>query len=177
MPCYDTPAYNHEYMLKLVYHPDELLREQSAPVDTINGDIAAFARDMVDSMHAERGIGLAAVQVGHLLRMFVTDVTGDEARVFINPEITAFSDRQNSIEEGCLSIPGMYSDVKRSEACEVSAWDELGRHFSLEADGMLARVIMHELDHLNGVLFFDHLRAGRRRRLLDRYEKSRQKDA
>lgn len=164
-------------MLNLVYHPDELLREPSSPVENLNGEIAAYAREMVDTMREEHGIGLASVQVGQLLRMFVTDVTGDEARIFINPEITAFSDRQTTIEEGCLSIPGIYSDVKRADACTVSAWDEHGKAFTLEADGMLARVIMHELDHLNGVLFFDHLRAGRRRRLLDRYEKSRQKDS
>ncbi len=164
-------------MLNLVYHPDELLRKESEPVKNIDGSIAGLAREMVEAMREEHGIGLAAVQVGRLTRIFVTEVGGDDARIFINPEITATSDSQNTIEEGCLSIPGIYSDVKRSDACTVSAWDEQGRPFTLEADGMLARVIMHELDHLNGVLFFDHLRAGRRRRLLDRYEKARQKDA
>lgn len=158
-------------MLELVKHPDELLRKASDPVSDVNGEIADLAERMIGTMAAERGIGLAGVQVGRLVRIFVTHVPDDEPRVFINPVITARSDDTSSYEEGCLSFPGLYADVRRSNECTVEAVDENGKPFRLDADGMLARVIMHETDHLDGVLFVDYLSERKRNRLLSRYEK------
>ncbi len=158
-------------MLDLVLHPDETLRAVSDPVKTVNGDIAGLARNMIATMEREQGIGLAGVQVGHLVRIFVTSVPDDKPRVFINPEITDVSDDVSKYEEGCLSFPGLYADVQRSAGCTVEAVDENGKPFRMDADGMLARVIMHELDHLNGVLFVDYLPERKRNRLLKRYER------
>jgi peptide deformylase len=143
--------------LQLVIHPDEFLREKSTKVADINAEIVRLADAMVEKMHQARGIGLAGVQVGHLHRMFVTHVEGDKPRVFINPSIIETSVEMVDYDEGCLSIPAIYADVTRPEAIRVQAWNERGRPFNLDADGLLARVIQHEYDHLNGVLFIDHL--------------------
>ncbi len=143
--------------LQLVIHPDELLRETSSKVTDIDEEIASLADAMVEKMHVARGIGLAGVQVGYLHRMFVTHVEGDKPRVFINPTIIETSVEQSDYDEGCLSIPAIYADVTRPEAVRVQAWNERGRPFTIDADGLLARVIQHENDHLNGVLFIDYL--------------------
>lgn len=172
-----TPVFKASYtagetnMLDLVLHPDEKLRVVSEPVKTVNGDIARLAGDMIATMQREQGIGLAGVQVGHLVRVFVTALPDDKPRVFINPEVTATSEEVSKYEEGCLSFPGLYADVERSTGCTVEAVDENGKPFRMDADGMLARVIMHELDHLNGVLFVDYLSERKRNRLLKRYER------
>jgi len=158
-------------MLELVKHPDELLRQVSAPVSDVNGEVADLVAQMIATTAAERGIGLAAVQVGKLHRIFVTRVPEDDPRVFINPVITARSEETSSYEEGCLSFPGLYADVRRSNECTVEAVDEHGKPFRLDADGMLARVVLHEIDHLDGVLFVDYLSERKRNRLLSRYEK------
>ncbi|MFW5884535.1 MAG: peptide deformylase [bacterium] len=143
--------------LQLVIHPDELLRETSSKVTDIDEEIVSLADAMVEKMHAARGIGLAGVQVGYLHRMFVTHVEGDKPRVFINPTIIETSVEQSDYDEGCLSIPAIYADVTRPEAVRVQAWNERGRPFTIDADGLLGRVIQHENDHLNGVLFIDYL--------------------
>ncbi|MFW5788607.1 MAG: peptide deformylase [Spirochaetota bacterium] len=143
--------------LQLVIHPDELLRAASNKVADIDEEIASLADAMVEKMHTARGIGLAGVQVGYLHRMFVTHVEGDKPRVFINPTIIETSVEQSDYDEGCLSIPAIYADVTRPEAVRVQAWNERGRPFTIDADGLLARVIQHENDHLNGVLFIDYL--------------------
>jgi len=144
--------------LKLVVHPDELLRDKSEKIQDIDGEIAALAEAMIEKMHEARGIGLAGVQVGHLDRLFVTHVDRDKPRVFINPSIIETSVEMVDYDEGCLSIPAIYADVTRPEMIRVQAWNERGRPFTLDAEGILARVIQHELDHLNGVLFIDHLK-------------------
>ena len=143
--------------LQLVIHPDTLLRKKSERVVDINDEIVALADAMVEKMHEARGIGLAGVQVGRLHRIFVTHVEDDTPRVFINPSILETSVEQSDYDEGCLSIPAIYSDVTRPEAVQVQAWNERGRPFTMDADGLLARVIQHENDHLNGVLFIDYL--------------------
>ena len=158
-------------MLDLVLHPDDRLRAPSDPVTTVDGEIADLANSMIETMKREQGIGLAGVQVGRFVRLFVTSLPEDKPRVFINPEVTGTSDEVAKYEEGCLSFPGLYADVERSAGCTVDAIDEQGRPFRMDADGMLARVIMHELDHLNGVLFVDYLPERKRNRLLKRYER------
>ncbi|MFQ3547068.1 MAG: peptide deformylase, partial [Termitinemataceae bacterium] len=117
------------------------------------------------------GIGLAGPQVGLLQRIFIVHIEGETPRVFINPTIIGTSPEQSQYEEGCLSIPGMYADVNRPEKITIQAWNERGRPFTLDAEGLLARVIQHEYDHLEGVLFIDRLSELKRKRLIALYEK------
>jgi peptide deformylase len=156
--------------LELVLHPDELLREKSQKVVDIDAGIVRLADAMIEKMHTARGIGLAGVQVGRLDRIFVTHVEGDKPRVFINPSIIETSVEVSDYDEGCLSIPAIYADVTRPEAIRVQAWNERGRPFNLDADGLLARVIQHENDHLNGVLFIDHLTDRVREQVMAAYD-------
>jgi peptide deformylase len=158
--------------LQLVIHPDELLRATSSKVTDIDEEIASLADAMVEKMHTARGIGLAGVQVGYLHRMFVTHVEGDKPRVFINPTIIETSVEQSDYDEGCLSIPAIYADVTRPEAVRIQAWNERGRPFTIDADGLLARVIQHENDHLNGVLFLDYLTEEVREKVMATYDPS-----
>jgi peptide deformylase len=120
---------------------------------------------------AGRGIGLAGPQVDRAQRIFVTNVEGDKPRIFINPEIVLTSQEMVAIEEGCLSLPRLYLDVIRPRSVRVQAWNEKGRPFTVEADGLLARVILHEYDHLEGVLFIDRLKPGHRDRAITQYRR------
>jgi peptide deformylase len=158
-------------MLDLVIHPDDRLREVSTSVGDVDAEMQELAERMIDTMHEESGIGLAGVQVGRLERIFVVHVSNDKPRVFINPEIIGTTIEETSYEEGCLSIPGVYADVVRPEGVTVQALNERGRPFRLDADGMLARVILHEFDHLKGVLFIDYLSERKRQKLMSKYER------
>ncbi|ADK80781.1 peptide deformylase [Sediminispirochaeta smaragdinae] len=157
--------------MKILTLGNELLRERTATVAEVDESIRRLADDMIVTMHEDDGVGLAAPQIGVLKRLFVCHVRGDVPRVFINPEIIGTSQEQVRYEEGCLSIPGIYADVLRPESIQVQAIDENGKAFKLAAEGLLARVIQHEMDHLKGVLFIDHLEERKRRRLLKLYEK------
>ncbi len=149
-------------------HP--VLRKTSVVVPDINGDVRALVSEMFEAMDRGKGVGLAAVQVGELLRVFITRVPGDSPRVFINPDILETSIEQEPFEEGCLSIPGLYTDVIRPSSVRVQAWNARGRPFSLTVDGYLGRVIQHEFDHLNGILFIDRIDPKKRDRLLAAYQ-------
>lgn len=149
----------------------EVLRQKALPVQDINDEIAALVKEMRETMYAGRGIGLAGPQVGLLQRIFVVHIEGDIPRVFINPSIIQTSPELTEYEEGCLSIPGLYGEVKRPEAVRIQAWNERGRPFTLDAEGLLARVIQHEYDHLEGVLFIDRLSEPKRKKLLALYDK------
>jgi peptide deformylase len=157
-------------MLNIRTLGDPILKKTSALVPDINGSIATIVTGMFEAMESARGLGLAAVQVGELIRLFVTLVPRDNPRVFINPDILETSIEEVPYEEGCLSIPGLNADVKRPATVRIQAWNEKGRPFTLTADGLLARVVQHELDHLNGVLFIDRLEAKKRGRLLTEYD-------
>ena len=139
---------------------DPVLRQKALPVETFDGTLAALAADMRETMHAYRGIGLAANQVGVLQRLLVIDVPLEGDRrvelTLVNPVLGG---RKGSLtdEEGCLSIPGIYDDVRRAERLHVEARDLEGRPVALDVEGYLARVIQHEVDHLDGVLFVDRL--------------------
>lgn len=163
-------------MLSLVYHPDERLKTVVDPISRIDAEIARLAVDMVETMHEARGIGLAGPQVGHMGRLFVVHVPSDEPRIFINPEIVAVSPDEGPYEEGCLSIPGVYADIRRPLAISVEAYDENGAGFRLDAEGVLARVIQHEYDHLEGVLFFERLSRRKQERLLRSYRSPAEED-
>ncbi len=152
---------------------DPVLEQKAALIPEIDEKIKKLAGDMIDAMHNGNGIGLAAPQVAVLARMFVCHVQGDTPRVFINPEIINTSQETVSYEEGCLSIPGVYADVIRPARIKIQAWNENGKPFTLEAQGILARVIQHEYDHLNGRLFITYLDEKKRQRLLKNYNKKK----
>lgn len=156
-------------MLNIVKLGDPVLAKHSVVVPDINADVRKLVTDMFEAMEREKGVGLAAVQVGELKRLFITKVPGDVPRVFINPDILETSVEQVMFEEGCLSIPGLYTDVLRSKSVRVQAWNEKGRPFTLSAEEYLARVIQHEFDHLNGILFIDRVESRKKQRLLAEY--------
>lgn len=156
-------------MLSIITIGDPLLAKTSALVPDVNAEVRRLVEQMFETM-GTRGIGLAAVQVGTPVRLFVTRAPRDGMRVFVNPDILETSLEEETLEEGCLSVPGLYTGMVRPASVRVQAWNEKGRPFTLSADGMLARVIQHELDHLNGILFVDRLDAKRRKRLLAAYD-------
>jgi len=143
----------------LRYYGDPALRRKAAPVAAFDAELSALVADLFDVMYREKGVGLAAPQVGESARVFVVDVEDDAGRTrraFVNPVIIR-REGSFSAEEGCLSIPGYREDVKRWEVIDVEAKDEAGRPFTMTAEGLLARAIQHELDHLDGILFIDRL--------------------
>lgn len=144
----------------------QMLRRIAVPVQDIDSNIALLAQNMMHTMIEGNGIGLAGPQVGQPLRIFTAKLENAEPLVFINPEIIATSEELSVYEEGCLSIPRQYGEVKRPAAIQVQAWNTKGRPFSMEADHLMATVIQHELDHLNGVLFLDHIKKGKRNKIL-----------
>lgn len=158
-------------MLDIVTFGSDILTRKAAPVSEFGGELAAFAADMFDALKRGNGLGLAAPQVGKSIRLFVTDVEGDKPRVFVNPEIVQTSQDLIVIEEGCLSLPGLYQRVERPESVRMQAYNEKGRPFTVEATGMLARVLLHEYDHLEGILFVDRLGAAKRERALAQYQR------
>jgi peptide deformylase len=135
----------------------ELLHQKAEPVRVVDDEIRALVADMFAAMKSRNGVGLAAPQVGRLVRLFVVIADDGVQRVFVNPHIISSSNEMAVREEGCLSIPGTYCDVTRPEKITVQASDERGKKFILEADGLLARVIQHENDHLDGILFIDRV--------------------
>jgi peptide deformylase len=155
-------------MLDIVTYGEEILIKKAEPIKTIDDSIRKLAADMLETLSG-KGVGLAGPQVGAPLRIFVTDIEDDKKRVFINPEIVLTSQDQVSLEEGCLSLPKLYIDVIRPESIKIQAWNERGRPFTVEATGFLARVIQHEYDHLDGILFIDRLKEAQRDRALKKY--------
>jgi len=159
-------------MLDIITLGDEFLRAKTERITDFGPEIPVLADAMIDAMRSERGLGLAGPQVGVLKRIFVLELPEEGApRIFINPEIIETSQKLFSYEEGCLSIPGMYSDVIRPAQVTIQAQDVKGKPFTIKADGMLARVVQHENDHLYGVLFIDRLDEERRERILKAYKK------
>ncbi len=150
----------------------QILRRIAEPVHNIDGALAKVAEEMIETMILGKGVGLAGPQVGRLERIFTVKVGEDDPVVFINPEITATSPELSSYEEGCLSLPGQYADVDRPAKIQVQAWNLKGRPFTMEATGIWATVIQHELDHLNGVLFVDHLSERKRKKILSKFDVS-----
>ena len=134
---------------------EEVLREKALPVENIDDNIRDLITDMFVTMKEHNGVGLAGPQVGKKLRLFVVEADDGVQRAFINPQIIETSAQTSFYEEGCLSIPKVYENIERPEKIRVQAVNENGRPFTLEADGLLARVIQHEYDHLDGVLFID----------------------
>lgn len=160
----------------LVLYPDDVLRVQCRPVEEITDDVRALVKDMIDTMYDAPGIGLAAPQIGSDLRICVIDTSApddpDNLWVLINPEIIQ---KEGKIvwEEGCLSIPGVFHDVKRAESVTVRATDINGDTYEIEATGLEAVCLQHEIDHLNGVLFLDHLSRLKLRMAKKTYKRTR----
>ncbi|MDR2742892.1 MAG: peptide deformylase [Treponema sp.] len=150
---------------------NELLRQKAETIRPIDAQYRKIAEDMIETLHGGKGVGLAGPQIGLMKRIFVVHIEGDIPRVFINPSIIETSTDQVKYEEGCLSIPGLWADVARPSHIRVQAWNEKGRPFTLGAAGILARVILHEYDHLEGVLFIDRISEPKRNRILTKFEK------
>ena len=165
----------------LVILPDAQLRLVSKPVDAVTPQIEALAADMLETMYDAPGIGLAAIQIGVPLRVVTIDLSkpapeGEpaapkEPQVFLNPEVVWSSEETNVHEEGCLSIPEYYEEVERPKAVKVRYMDLDGASREIEADGILATCLQHEIDHLNGVLFIDYLSRLKRERVTKRFAK------
>lgn len=156
-------------VLDVLIYPEENLAKVCKPVTQVDDALRAFIDDMFDTMYEHEGIGLAAPQVNVLQRVITIDIEGDKTNqiVLINPEILE-SSGETGIEEGCLSIPGCRALVPRKEKLTVKALNRNGEEFTLEADGLLAICIQHEIDHLNGVLFVDHISPLKRQRFRDK---------
>ena len=142
-------------ILDIVKLGEESLRQKSEPVPEVNDKIRQLAEDMFETMIEKEGVGLAAPQIGRNIRMFVLIADDDVRRVFINPQIIQTSSETSEYDEGCLSIPQVYETITRPVGVTVQALNEKGRPFTLEADGLLARIIQHEYDHLDGILYID----------------------
>lgn len=167
--------------LPILVAPDPRLAKQSAPVTEVNDDIRQLMDNMLETMYAAPGIGLAAPQVGVLKRVIVLDVAGEDeppkALRMANPEIIWVSDDDAEYNEGCLSVPDHYADVVRPAACTIKYLDENNKAQELSASGLLATCIQHEIDHLQGVLFIDHLTSLKRNIILRKLLKAKKSGA
>jgi peptide deformylase len=159
----------------LVLLPDPILRESSRPVERVDDELRRFADDMLETMYDAPGIGLAAVQVGEPIRLLVIDVSKEDEpknpQVFINPEVVATGDEVSTYEEGCLSIPDYYAEVERPATVTVNYLDRNGKENMVTADGVFATCLQHEIDHLNGILFIDHISKLKRDMVVKKFTK------
>ena len=166
----------------LIILPDPVLRQVSKPVERVDGAVRKLADDMLETMYDAPGIGLAAIQVGEPLRMLVIDLAKEEEppapHVFINPEILESAEARSVYEEGCLSIPDYYAEVERPAAVRVKYLDRDGKAREIESEGLMANCLQHEIDHLNGVLFIDHISKLKRDMVVRKFKKlAREKPA
>ncbi|MBT9291294.1 peptide deformylase [Prosthecodimorpha staleyi] len=161
--------------LDIVIIPDQRLKQKSEVVTSVDGSIRRLLDDMLETMYAAPGIGLAAVQVGVMQRVVTIDVSKEEDKreplFLVNPEIVWSSEELSTYEEGCLSIPDYYEVVERTAKVGVRYLDRQGETRELEADGLLATCLQHEIDHLDGVLFIDHLSKLKRDRVMKKFQK------
>ena len=159
-------------VLEILHHPDPRLRDVAAPVEAVDDFVRMLARDLLETMYASRGIGLAAVQVGIARRVIVVDVSPERTQPLslVNPRL-AEADESAEFEEGCLSVPGVYETVTRSARVRIDALDLDGKNVSIEAEGTLAACLQHEIDHLDGRLFVDYLSRLKQQRIRKRASK------
>ena len=146
---------------KIITEPDAILREKSVSIEKVDNELRGLMDDMLETMYAAPGIGLAGVQVGILKRLIVIDVSKDNEKksplFLINPEIISKSSNTSVYEEGCLSLPGYFAEIERPAECQIEYIDYFGKKKEMKASGLLATCIQHEVDHLNGILFIDYL--------------------
>ncbi len=174
-PKLSLPAYVQIMAkLKILEFPDPRLRTKAAPVAVVDDELRAFIDDLFETMYEAPGIGLAATQVDVHRRLLVTDVSADKdaPHVLINPEILE-KDGVTVTDEGCLSVPGYFEEVERAESIKVRFLDREGKEVELEASGLLAVCIQHEMDHLDGKLFVDYLSEAKRQRIRKKLVKER----
>jgi peptide deformylase len=160
----------------LIILPDPVLRQVSSKIEQVGDDVRTLADDMLATMYDAPGIGLAAIQIGVPKRMLVIDLSkeGEDKKplVFINPEILTSSDERATYEEGCLSIPDYYAEVERPARVTVRHIDLEGKEQTIDAEGLLATCLQHEIDHLNGVLFIDHISRLKRDMVVKKFTKA-----
>ncbi len=153
-------------VLPIKIYGEEILRQRSKPIENIDGDLVKFLDDMNQTMLAARGLGLAANQIGRTLRAFTIDLSQfdvlAEPKIIINPEVMEISGEIITGEEGCLSFPGLYQMIERPRKATIQTIGLDGKEYYFEAEGLIARVVLHEIDHLNGTLFVDKLTSAQR---------------
>ena len=146
---------------QILIEPNKVLREKSLPVERVDEDLKKLMDDMLETMYAAPGIGLAAIQVGIPKRVIVLDIERKEGKknpiFLVNPEIVEKSENNSIYEEGCLSVPGQFAEITRPDKCYLKYLDYYGEKKEIKAEGMLATCIQHEMDHLEGILFIDYL--------------------
>ncbi|WP_415889762.1 peptide deformylase [Neptuniibacter sp. SY11_33] len=159
--------------LTILEYPDPRLRTIAEPVETVDDEVRTQIDDMFETMYAAPGIGLAATQVNIHKRIVTMDISDDqnEPLVMINPEFEVIDEELHKYQEGCLSVPGFYENVKRPQKVKLKALDYNGEPYEMEAEGLLAVCIQHELDHLNGKLFVDYISMLKRNRIKSKLEK------
>ncbi len=168
---------------RITHYPDAVLAKRAQPVEKIDDNIRQLVEKMTDIMLKNKGIGLAAPQAGVPLRLFIIslDATSQNVRAYINPTVTPTSDEFDSVEEGCLSVPGIYTKIRRYKKCKVAATDLNGNEFTEEADGLYARCLQHESDHIDGITIADRMPSTAKiahrkqlKRLTENYEKNKE---
>jgi len=163
-------------LLTILHHPDPRLRQKARPVERFDAELRRLIDDMFETMYAAPGVGLAATQVGVALRVAVMDCSREEGvrepLIIVNPQIVEASDPEE-VDEGCLSVPGVSEVIKRNHRVRARAFDRQGQPFEVEAEGLLAQCIQHEVDHLDGKLYIDRLSSLKRERLLKRMREER----
>jgi peptide deformylase len=168
-------------LLPILTAPDPRLKKKSKPVETVDADVRRLMDDMLETMYAAPGIGLAAPQIGELRRVIVLDIDREDVKTgplfMANPEIVEASDEDVTYEEGCLSVPDHYSDVVRPAKVTVRYLDRDGKQQDMTCEGLLATCVQHEIDHLNGVLFIDHISKLKRDRVMTKFKKAAKREA
>lgn len=166
-------------LLPILEFPDPRLRKVASPVTVFDAKLEVLIDDMFETMYDSQGIGLAATQIDVHRRLLVIDVSEskDSPLVFINPSFEIIEDELSEYDEGCLSVPGFYETVSRPKGIKVQAQDRKGEKFEIEAEGILATCIQHEIDHLDGKLFVDYISALKRQRIRSKLEKEHKKSA
>lgn len=166
-------------LLPILEFPDPRLRKVASPVTVFDAKLEVLIDDMFETMYNSQGIGLAATQIDVHKRLLVIDVSEskDSPLVFINPSFEIIEDELSEYDEGCLSVPGFYETVSRPKGIKVQAQDRKGEKFEIEAEGILATCIQHEIDHLDGKLFVDYISALKRQRIRSKLEKEHKKSA
>lgn len=165
--------------LPILHFPNPRLRIKAKPVTQVDNSIRQLADDMLETMYAAPGIGLAATQVDRHIRLLVLDISEDKSQplVFINPEITPLTEELAPYEEGCLSVPSIYDAIERPARVRVRALNRDGNPFEIEADGLLAVCLQHEIDHLDGKLFVDYLSPLKQQRIKTKLQKQQKQQA
>ena len=164
---------------QILTEPNKILREKSSLVEKVDEDIQKLMDDMLETMYAAPGIGLAAIQVGVPKRVIVLDIAQKDGpknpMYFVNPEIIETSSSISTYEEGCLSVPGQFAEIDRPDKCHIKYLDYYGQPKEIKAEGMLATCIQHEIDHLEGILFIDYLSKLRKSMIIKKLSKQKNK--